>query len=44
MAQHGPGSAGISGLRTRYSKPLNVVMAVLVLVLLLCGFTRIVKA
>jgi putative ABC transport system permease protein len=30
-----PGSAGISGLRTRYSKPLTVLMAVLVLVLLI---------
>jgi predicted permease len=30
-----PGSAGISGLRTRYSKPLQVLMAVMVLVLLI---------
>jgi predicted permease len=30
-----PGSAGISGLRTRYSRPLTVVMAVMVLVLLI---------
>ena len=30
-----PGSAGISGLRTRYSKPLLVLMAVMVLVLLI---------
>jgi predicted permease len=30
-----PGSAGISDLRTRYSKPLTMVMAVLVLVLLI---------
>jgi predicted permease len=30
-----PGNAGISGLRTRYSKPLTLLMAVLVLVLLI---------
>ncbi len=30
-----PGSGGISGLRTRYSKPLSVVMAVMGLVLLI---------
>jgi predicted permease len=30
-----PGSAGISGLRTRYSKPLSVLMAALLLVLLI---------
>ena len=30
-----PGGAGISGLRTRYSKPLSVLMAVMALVLLI---------